>query len=238
MKVYYDYQMLFAQRYGGISRYFFEVVSRLPELGVDVEVSCLHSRNWYFRDMLGIRDYSKSNRIVRGLERRIFSRVNKLKALHEVRRGYDIIHPTYYDPYMLGGHSGKLVVTVYDMIHEKFGGDEPTIRNKKKMLHASDHIISISESTKRDVLEIYPDIRPEKISVIHLGNSMPKIESAGKNPLGTRYILFVGNRGWYKNFIRFVQAVRPILERHDDICVFCVGGGGYSYLESLKSSAA
>ena len=55
-----------------------------------------------------------------------------------------------------------------------------------------------------------------------------------KNPLGRRYVLFVGYRGWYKNFLRFVRAMRPILEKDNDLCVLCVGGGAFTAEELVE----
>ena len=216
MRVYYDFQRLTQQKYGGVSRYFFELYTRMRTLGVDAHISCMRSINYYFREQF------KMHEVGNFFVRKSFAILNRAKALIEMRN-YDIIHPTYYGCYMLGLHKGKLVVTVYDMIHEKFGGDMTTINEKRRLLHAADHIIAISESTKNDVLELYPDIPPEKISVIYLGSSMTELYSAGANPIGKRYVLFVGGRSWYKNFTRFAEAMRPILETHPDLYVLCIG---------------
>ena len=219
MRVYYDYQILASQKYGGISRYFFELSSRMKSLGADAHVGCVRSINYYFREQ-----FKMHNTIRKRFIRKIFGALNRINAFVNMRK-CDIIHPTYYNCYMLGRYSGKLVVTVYDMIHEKFGGDKATIKNKHRMIHAADHIIAISESTKKDVLELYPDISPEKISVIYLGNSMPELQNAGTNPIGKKYILFVGGRPWYKNFTRFAEAMLPILESYPELWVLCAGGG-------------
>lgn len=225
MKVYYDFQILFLQKYGGISRYFFELASRLRDLGSDIDINCLHSRNYYFRDQIKAVDYSKRPRIIRGSERRIFYRLNKAKALHDAKKNYDIIHPTYYDNYIIGHHSGKLVLTVHDMIHEKYGGDKETIASKKRMIYAADHLIAISQSTKNDILEIYPDINPGKISVVYHGASMSSSKGKGKRPIDKKYVLFVGSRSWYKNFVRFAHAMRPVLEAQPDLYVIYTDGG-------------
>ena len=222
MKVYYDYQILTDQKYGGISRYFFELSSRLEPLGIDTRIGCVRSINYYFRERF--RMHGKINNRFIG---KFFGALNQINALLGMRK-CDIIHPTYYRYYMLGKYSGKLVVTVYDMIHEKFVGDKTTINRKNKLIHAADHIIAISESTKKDVLELYPDISPEKISVIYLGNSMPELQEAGANPIGRKYVLFVGLRKWYKNFTRFAEAMIPILESHPELCVLCTGGGEFA----------
>ena len=233
MKVYYDFQILSLQKYGGISRYFFELINGIRALGAEANINCLHSRNYYFKDLIKIYDTSKNNNIINTIDLRLFRQLNRIRALMDMRKGYDIIHPTYYSPYMLGRHRGKLVITVYDMIQEKFGGRSRVADVKSKMLHAADHIIAISENTKKDVLDIYPDIKAEKVSVIYLASSMTVHENSGTNPLGRPYVLFVGGRNWYKNFVRFAKAMRPILKTHPDLCVFCVGGGGYYLSKNL-----
>ena len=232
MKVYYDYQILLSQKYGGISRYFFELASRLRGLGVEVSIDCIHNHNHYFKEQLGGCHPARGR-----LAGRALAFANKARALWDLRRPYDIIHPTYYDPYLLGHYSGKLVVTVHDMIHEKYIDEYPElgardIKNKERMIRAADRVIAISESTKRDILAVYPDIDESKISVIHIGTAMRGNASEGKGPLpGVRYVLFVGSRGLYKNFDRFFQAMAPILERQSGLHIMCAGGGTFSSKE-------
>ena len=94
LSVYYDYQIMLAQRYGGISRYFYELTSRLPELGADVSLRCINSHNYYFAEKLGLSEMPKHGRLLRlGLSHYL----NKMAAAFDIRRGkYDIVHPTYY----------------------------------------------------------------------------------------------------------------------------------------------
>ena len=229
MRAYYDFQVFSWQKYGGISRYFYELATRIGSMGADVKTECIHSVNWYFREQLGMKDYSH-NRVIRRIEQKAVGLLNRLNALRGMR-GCDIVHPTYYAPYLLGHYKGKLVLTVYDMIHELyrdtyFSSDKKTSPRKARMLRAADRIIAISESTKRDILRFFPDIDPGKISVVHLGASMPAHDDSQPSPIDGDYVLFVGVRGGYKNFLRFVEAMRPILEMRRDISVFCVGGGG------------
>lgn len=224
LRVCYDYQILATQKYGGISRYFYEIASRIMNLA-DVKISCLFNRNYYFRDMLPI--YAPKNFMSSFIERKLSGTLNRLHSLH-VMKGCDILHPTYYKPYMLGRFSGKIILTVHDLINEIYGVNPEETHNKHRMLHAAAHVIAISENTKNDILRIFPDISPEKISVIYHGSSMQTPTSAGENPLGRPYVLFVGARWSYKNFVRFVMAMRPILERHGDLKVLCAGGGEFS----------
>ena len=71
-------------------------------------------------------------------------------------------------------HEVRLVITVYDMIHELFltpGYIDKTIINKYLMIHNADKIIAISNNTKMDILKFYPEIDESKIEVIYLGPS-------------------------------------------------------------------
>ena len=105
------------------------------------------------------------------------------------------------------------------------------------MIQSADRIIAISGSTKRDILRFFPETDPAKISVVHLGASMPAVDESLPSPAEVDYVLFVGSRGGYKNFLRFVEAMRPVLEARKDICVLCIGGGGFtaSELEAIGS---
>ena len=47
-----------------------------------------------------------------------------------------------------------------------FSKSDNTRKNKSKMIRNADHIIAISENTKKDILQFYPDISPDKISVM------------------------------------------------------------------------
>ena len=46
----YDYQILMMQRYGGISRYFYEVISRIPENEIQPVLPVINNLNYYFQD--------------------------------------------------------------------------------------------------------------------------------------------------------------------------------------------
>ena len=68
----------------------------------------------------------------------------------------DLIHETYYSFLPTSKNKSIRVVTVYDMIHELFGSyfkNDQTAKKKKSVLDRVDHIISISNNTKRDLVE-------------------------------------------------------------------------------------
>ena len=223
MRVYYDYQIMLAQKFGGISRYIYEISSRLPALGADVHTSCVHNHNYYFAEKFGLHDMTKLNQAV-------FHYVNKMNRFIDLRRGnYDIFHPTYY--YADRPSKGKFIVTVHDMTHELYDRIYPVskrvISAKRRIIPKADRIIAVSENTKRDILRFFPEIEPERISVIYHGASMSPVSKKEKL-LPYDYVLFVGLRSMYKNFPRFTEAMKMVMSENADVHVFCAGGGSFT----------
>ncbi len=116
------------------------------------------------------------------------------------------------------------------MIHERFAGsyfhsDVITTQRKKQICLAADIIFAISQSTKNDVIE-FLDIEAEKIVVTHLSGANEQGKNANYKRitgLPEDYILFVGYRNGYKNFVRFVQALQPLLSANKDLYLLCTG---------------
>ena len=66
------------------------------------------------------------------------------------------------------------------------------------------------------------NVPESKITVIYHGAS--EIMPSKDFVVGVdKYILFVGQRGGYKNFIPMVKSLLPVLERHQDIKIICTG---------------
>jgi glycosyltransferase involved in cell wall biosynthesis len=82
----------------------------------------------------------------------------------------------------------------------------------------ADHVICISENTRRDLVRLF-DIDPTRTSVVHLGYSMTaeadavEVQGGGHRPS----LLYVGNRLGYKNFGTLLQAYSssPILREFE-----------------------
>lgn len=145
---------------------------------------------------------------------------------------YDIYHSTYYK-LLASKFRGKRVVTVYDMIHERFNNPfyekDPTVVNKKNICYSADGIICISQSTKNDLIE-YLDIDEEKINVIYLANSLNKSNDF-KRLVNDPYILFVGHRSGYKNFDVLFKAYCSNRSIKENFYLVCFGGGNFSKTE-------
>lgn len=240
--VYYDYQIMRSQKYGGISRYYYEIYKYISSHNCNwkAKIDCYSNINSYFAPFIENKPFRRhfkgSGRIDDLLK------LNKREAKKIIESGVDIIQPTYFDPYVLDYITNqKLIITVYDMIYElmpeKFDGAEKIIEGKKKLIYASDHIISISESTKKDILKIYPDIPEDKISVIYIGNSFKKSDTIVSYSLPDNYILYVGQRMIYKNFKTFFRGILPILEADKNMYLVCVGGGPFNLAEASMMSS-
>ncbi len=124
MKILFDHQAFTEQRFGGVSRYFVELIGRL---GQDPSVDCFLSVRFSNNEHL----LSAGNlRVSRFLgQKRFKGQFSLLKFINRHysiknlnRRDFDLFHPTYFDPYFLKFLKGRpYVLTVFDMISEHFG---------------------------------------------------------------------------------------------------------------------
>lgn len=234
MNVLYDYQTLMMQKFGGISRYYYELakgMSAKPDVNVDV-VS-VFNKNYYFKDYF---DKKKPESLPSFLAKGN-NVINRAYVLMQNRKKYDIIHPSYYHPYILNKFKGKLVTTVHDMIYELFPdvmpGAKKLIKEKKAHIFCADQIVCVSEYTKNDLLKIYPTVPESKIKVIKQGNVLELKDGDNLGKISKldgvdKYILFTGNREYYKNFRTFVRGVSGLLKRDDCLTLVCGGGGAFS----------
>jgi glycosyltransferase involved in cell wall biosynthesis len=132
----------------------------------------------------------------------------------------------------------KRVITVYDMIHERFAstwlGSEVTTAAKKAAVTRADHVICISESTRRDLLELF-DIPEHKVSVTYLGfdtlSSEKQIASTLTESSHPPYLLYVGGRSGYKNFEGMLRTVASSQFLKNNFSIICFGGGVFTKVE-------
>ena len=213
MKIAYDHQMFTNQSYGGISRYYKDLAGTLLKQGQNVNIFAGMHRNYYVPLL--------PKGIVRGIKlnnypfksRLAFSRLNHVIGQLQMKQWKpDIIHETYYSSLASSKTNAVRFATVHDMIHElypdMFSSRDNTTQFKQDTISRVDHIISISESTKMDMMKIF-DIEESKISVIHHGVDSSLFEDIpGNLKISEKpYLLYVGTRGGYKNFNGFLKAV-------------------------------
>ena len=162
MKILYDHQIFTTQKYGGISRYFYELISILNcEENMQTNIPLNVSNNHYLANKNLVNFFNFfPNKEFRG-KFRLMMEWNKRGVIQEIKKqNFDIFHPTYYDPYFLKYIDEKpFVLTVYDMIHEKFSDffpqNDKTSHYKKLLVEKASRIIAISYSTKQDLIDIF-----------------------------------------------------------------------------------
>lgn len=257
LAVLYDSQIFSFRSYGGISRYFFELIKGYNNSDrVHASVAISHSRNLYltnegystcFTDFNPARSALiqmmeraggvRGSRIVRHGTARLDRNVEaQSKALAEGH--FDVFHPTYYDPYFLKHLNGKkFALTIHDMIHEifpqKFSKNDSTAARKKTLANNADIIIAVSESTKRDIIRIL-EIPAEKIHVVYHASSLrQEVTSLPSASNRGKYLLFVGQRREYKNFDFMLEALAGAFRDSPDLNLVCIGGGPFTDKERL-----
>lgn len=228
MRIFYDGVIFTQQKYGGINRIYEQLVDEIPRFAPDADIRCYRfppelESNVVFRPEL----YFTPK--IGGALRRID---NHLLLSCAIRRfNPDIYHPTYYR--FPEGIDPASVVTVHDMIYElypdSFEDAFEISARKHDCVERADHVIAVSENTKRDLMAIF-DIPPEKISVIHLAAS-PFFKPVDEDALASlrasfgiqdEFLLYVGGRAHYKNFKTLLEAYADWMYA-GDIPLVCVG---------------
>lgn len=234
MKVLFDHQAFSYQNFGGVSKYYFELMRNF-DLETKAEIALKFSNNEFALE-LGLKAtpfFARKNFIGK---RFIMNLLNKTCLTPGIRAGnYDVLHATYFDPYFINLTSKPKVITVHDLTFDIFpqyfkSYDFSKHSNKAKCLNAVDAIIAVSENTKKDIIKYY-HIPEEKIQVVYHGVNMLKKSSAEIENMPDKFILFVGNRYGYKNFVFFIQSISPLLLNENDLNVVCIGGGQFSEQE-------
>jgi glycosyltransferase involved in cell wall biosynthesis len=247
MRILFDYQALEYQKFGGISRYYVELINRLS-LKYKIEIGIKFSNNQYLKEkqIIPIKPFVDIRQeFIKGFEfygkGRIF---NLLKSVYPSkyydcyqtnrecsigllkRQDFEVFHPTYFDDYFLEFIGKKpFVLTIHDMTHEKFPEFFPitdkTGMKKKKLAQKASHIISVSENTKKDIISFW-GIEEEKITVIY--HSVNLIENSDYSHISIPkdYVLFIGARNGYKNFLFFIYSIAGIIISNN-ISLICTG---------------
>jgi len=236
MKIIFNSTIFFNQRFGGISRYFINLAEYFEQNNIDFSIVSPIYKNLYLNKLkkkfikgVFFPRYPTPDFLV-NLNNQIANRIIE-------KENPDIIHDTYYSENLLKFKDKKRVLTIHDLIHEKFpkyfGNDNSEkLIMKKKIIHNSDFFICVSKKTKNDFLEYYK-VPEDRVKVIyhgsdHLNNIDGKnINIEQKKP----YILFIGAREKYKNFNLLAKAFSTSVFLKKNLEIICFGGGKFSKKE-------
>lgn len=232
MKVLFDNQIFSMQVFGGATKYYFELLKRIPSS--DWDTTTLFSNNEYIRNQKLFHYFDfMPNQKFKG-KAALMDFLNRPYTLYRLKYGtYDVFHQTYFSSYYFNAIKGKKVVTTFhDMNYSKYKDlyTNTLAHNvnaiellQKKSLERADKIIAISHHTKKDLVDFW-NINTDKIEVIHHGVDKNKIVNLNKSRIiPVPYILYVGDRNGFKNFARFIQAFAILNERFRDLKLVCTG---------------
>ena len=244
VRVLYD-STCFVQAYGGVSRYYCEMIRNLPK-DVEAIIPLKETVNKYLQEepfnipemKVSVHDFVRkyfngwympgvsylyiiASFILPGFLSSGEKLNRKLLQKHIEDLDFDIYHvtgPNYYNKAWRRVKGKKpIVVTVHDLIFDKIVKDKRVIKGRRELLNAADAIIAVSEYTKSEIISFY-GIDEAKIKVTYHGASM--MPMAQKEDKG--YLLYVGERGGYKNWAWFVRSVAPMI-KEEELKLICTG---------------
>lgn len=233
----YDFQVFAAQKYGGVSRIFYELIKHLADedkvrlnlfLGFYMNEYPLRDFKNKAADYFGVKIPCRPRlcELVKPFNRMLFN-VLSVKPV-------DIYHPTGFSSEIQKWKKSPVVLTVFDMIPELFPRHFPDIRarreNKRKCVERADRVIAISHNTSRD-LQNYFYIPANKIKVIYLGVLSEYGEQKRIDPFIHKkpFILYVGTRKqWYKNFDGLLRAFAASERVRNEFDLVCFGGPSFT----------
>lgn len=145
--------------------------------------------------------------------RNLEEQLKKNSELEITNKNFDLIHFLYFDPFFLTlppTRNSKTVVTVFDLteivlknLYPRGIRGEVKWQIQKNLLKFVDHIITISESAKKDIIKII-GIPAEKITVTYLaaGENYKNLNLKKDN-----FVLYIGDINPNKNLSSLFKAM-------------------------------
>jgi mannosyltransferase len=222
LRIFLDGRIFSQQKSGGISKYWAELIKTFAaDRSPQIETVTLR-----------LRKKADYNIFLPELKSSITGSVVHLVSswslwLH--RDKPSIIH----SPYMFSLDmlkSGIRVLTVHDLIHKKVPSQSFRGWLRGKMLDFSiafaDAYICVSEATKSDLHQFYPETLKKPHRVIYHGINADfalDCRTVKIQGLPEKYVLFIGQRNGYKNFRILLQAMAGF-SALESLHVVCAGG--------------
>lgn len=154
--------------------------------------------------------------------------------------GGTVFHSSYFrNP----SKNMAVVHTVHDFMYELFDkGLRKNIHIMQKVaaMRRADVIVCVSDHTKQDMYKLYPWTRRKKVEVIYNGVDSEFYEIKDKEGSividgveieDKSFLLYVGSRGYCKNFPMVLRLLSSEYARDFNLKLVCVGGGTFSVEE-------
>jgi len=230
MQVFLDNIVFSIQKAGGVSAYWYELLSGMCNSGLSV-------------DFLNGQPQS-DNIFEKKIDYNRFNCIRESRIPHKYLRYLPLRYPLPSTAIFHGGYLRVSpqkdilnILTVHDFAHErklasKFPRGLANTLQKAYGIRRADGIICISDSTRQELLHFYPDIDPAKVKVVHhgIGNFYPisKLQPVSCSldiDLQEKFILYVGARRNYKNFSMAVKTMELL---HPSYNLVVIGGEPWS----------
>ena len=235
MKIVLDNIIFWLQRSGGGSVYWTELIKRFNDLN-SAEISFFDQSeptDNIFRENLHLNN--------RYLEVKFKLKIRRYLPFTEKINDKSIFHSSYFR--VSNSKNAVNVTTIHDFTTEKFRKGLArwvNLKQKKYAIEKAKGVICISENTKRDLLEFFPQTDQKKIKVIYNGVSddffavSEEFSIAEKDPRfsnldNQKYLLYIGHRTAYKNFDIAVKAAGKFKNEYK----FVVIGEKFSQKEEI-----
>jgi len=221
-----DEQIFAVQNYGGISRNFYEQV-RVMKSDTSSSATLEPLRAPIVNEFL-LQDDALAQELMVSRAHGPYTALARFLTRRRRKSHVDVVHNTFYLPGGLSDYPfARRVATVHDMIPELLPHSRRKLdflTRKARYIHSAHHIVCVSESTRADLLQVFPALRTP-ITVSYPGVTdnfhpqQPPLERQ-REP----YLLHVGNRGNYKDGITLLRAFLLIANRFPDHQLLLVGG--------------
>jgi glycosyltransferase involved in cell wall biosynthesis len=246
MRILYDHQVFSLQDTGGISRYHYELTRSLQAFE-EVRIEVLMGSNASVFPFVTLRDARTKVMTWKTLTKAGYARyvINEVvcSLVAPLRGVFDVYHPTL-NRIMPAVRGQRIVMTQHDCTHERFPhlfrNTDAFMRAKRQILRRADAIVCVSESSRRDLLHFY-DLDEKKTYVIYHGFSplvptpLSPVDEPRSATSGSPYLLYVGSRTEYKNFMLLLEAF-ALSGLAEDYRLVAVGGGAGSAEEEARIS--
>lgn len=202
MRIVFDNIIFSLQQYGGISVVWSKLISKVCRQECDVTFIEYDGaeQNVSRKEMALPQDKIEKRKT------RFMQIARYLNPRVDAAKGQTFIfHSSYY---RTSSHPDAVnVTTVHDFAYEYYVKN-PIIRmfhsfQKFRAIRRSERVVCISENTRRDLLNLIPDVDPQRVSVIYNGVDNKYFREPGAAV--EDYVLYVGNRDRYKNFTAIIQ---------------------------------
>lgn len=144
-----------------------------------------------------------------------------------------LFHSSYFR--IAAGRDVRNIVTVHDCVAEKYDRGMRRVLHlaqKKIAIRNAHTVICVSASTRRDLLQLYPWLTPERVTVVHNGIDLDYF-TPDKTKRG-KALLYVGARAIHKNFGLVLDLLAGSVASGMGLSLEVLGGGAPTSAERKR----